>query len=219
MKMMKKKSVLFLFIVLSGFLRLLLLAQEKVEIQDDNELIYYLIAAAAILLIVIVTLAVVMISSSNKDNLPKEIDDPYQPNPPPNKERSSGSKIVENSIFKTEGPTHGTLKLLPGYLEVVDGDDRGEKIGFYNLRIQGVIEKTFGRRSGPPDTHVQLKPKSVSFSQARIIYTNGKYLLINCTEVNPTMVNDEPLPKDGSVTLEEGDKIKMGEVSFIFHEK
>lgn len=185
---------------------------------EDRSTIYYLIVAAALLLIIIVTLAVVMISGKKRV--------PYITTPIPGLSDMSYStfsnpepKILETPTIKIAAPPSGTLKLLPGHLEVVDGDDKLKEIRFYKIKNQEEAEITFGRGSGPTYTHVQLKPMTVSLKQAKLIYTNGKYVLINYAAVNPTMVNTEPLPKDGSVTLEEGNKIVMGEVSFIFHEK
>lgn len=217
MKMMKKKSILLFFIVLSVFLRFILLAQEKAEIQDDNDMIYYLFAVAVLLVIVIVTL-VVMISSGNKDITPFNTIDNDLTIRPSLKLSNRELGILETPTIKMAAPPTGTLKLLPGHLEVVDGDDSLKEIRFRKMQNKEA-EITFGRKSSTSKTHVQLKPMTVSLDQAKLIYTNGKYLLINYTDVNPTIVNDEPLSKDGSIYLEEGDKIKMGEVSFIFHEK
>ena len=60
---------------------------------------------------------------------------------------------------------------------------------------------------------------TVSTRQARLLWTDGKYTLINYSTTNPTTVNGTPLAKEGSVILDEGSKVEMGEVVFIFHEK
>lgn len=194
------------------------LGDEPIPPPEDGEVVYYLIGAAALLLIVIITLAVVMISGNRKV--------PYITTPISGPGGMSSNvftppepKILETPTIKIAAPPPGTLKLLPGHLEVVGGDDTLKEIRFYKLKNQEEPEITFGRGSGPLYTHVQLKPITVSSKQAKLIYTNKKYVLINYATVNPTSVNGAPLSKDDSVTLEEGSKIEMGELQFIFHEK
>lgn len=185
---------------------------------EKKDLIYYLIGAAVLLLIIIITLAVVMMSSNKKV--------PYLTTPIPGPTDMSADvyitaepKILETPTIKIAAPPPGTLKLLPGHLEVVGGDNTLKEIRFYKLKNQEEPEITFGRGSGPIYTHVQLKSVTVSSKQAKLIYTNKKYVLINYATVNQTSVNGKVLPKDGSVTLEEGNKIEMGEVLFVFHER
>lgn len=186
-------------------------------VEKTDPTIYYLIIAAALLLIVIIVLAIVMISSNKRNQfLPPTADldgNAYD----------FGShlepEVLETPTLKITVPPPGTLKLLPGRLETKDGDDALTEIRFYKTKNQDETEITFGRGNGPNYSHIQLKPMTVSTKQAKLIFTNGKYTLINYSTTNPTMVNGVSLGKDDSVTLNEGSRIEMGEVVFIFHEK
>lgn len=197
-----------------------LIEQEKTSLEissinADDDIIYYLIGAALVLLLLIVVLFLFMRRTS-----------PYPvPIPGPTTYTMGTNKIsrqpdlIEGATIKMTRPPAGTLKLLPGRLEVVAGDDQIKDIRFYKSKNQEETEMTFGRSGGPNYTHIQLKSNTVSAKQAKLVYTNGKYTLINYSTVNPTIVNDIQLANEGSIILQEGTRIEMGNVIFIFHAK
>ncbi len=113
----------------------------------------------------------------------------------------------------------GTLQFLPGRLEVVDGEHPGRDIRF--VRTWGEVpEITFGRVSGPPYRHVQLRSQTVSRQHARLQYTDGRWRLTNLSQTNPVIVNGDTLDTThGQCFLREGDQIEMGEVVFRFRER
>jgi cbb3-type cytochrome oxidase subunit 3 len=129
------------------------------------------------------------------------------------------SEYIEDSSIRTAAPPEGTLKLLPGRLEIISGYDKQKDIRFYKLPQQEETETTFGRSAGPHYSHIQFKSLTVSPKQAKFLWANGKYQIINYSTTNPTIVNDKALAKDQLMTLEAGNKIEMGEVVFIFHDK
>ena len=191
--------------------------QASTPSNESKEWMYYLIGLAAILLVVVIVLAVVMTSRKRSEyvtsipgatGINQELTNIPEP-----------ATFVEGSTIKMAAPPVGTLKLLPGRFEVVSGDDTVKEIRFYKTKSQDETEITFGRGTGPHYSHIQLKPLTVSTKQAKLIWTNGKYTLINYSTVNPTIVNGNPLAKEGSETLEEGTRIEMGEVVFVFHER
>lgn len=124
--------------------------------------------------------------------------------------------VVEGSTIKMAVPPEGTLKLLPGRFIVLSGDDKIREIRFYKTKAQEECEVTFGRASGKPYSHIQLKPMTVSAKHAKLVYAGGKFTLINYSRTNPTKVNGVELPENGSVELKEGDRIEMGEMLFEF---
>jgi energy-converting hydrogenase Eha subunit A len=128
-------------------------------------------------------------------------------------------QVIEGRTIKMHAPPPGTLKLLPGWLEVVAGDDVVKEIRFYRMKGEVAAETTFGRATGRPFTHIQLKPMTVSARQAAILFDGAAPKLTNfaSNESNPTSVNGRDLGVNESVVLSDGDKIKMGEVSFVFH--
>ncbi len=128
-------------------------------------------------------------------------------------------QVVEGRTIKLFAPPPGTLKILPGRLEVVEGDEAVREIRFYRVRGQVTPEVTFGRVAGPPFTHVQLKPMTVSGRQAKLTFINNQWILTNfaADTSNPTRHNGQELPVDGQVALAEGDRVEMGEVALVFH--
>jgi hypothetical protein len=125
-------------------------------------------------------------------------------------------EVLEGSTVKLAVPPPGTLKLLPGKFTVLAGDDKIKEIRFYKEKSVPETEITFGRSGGPQYSHIQLKPRSVSVKHAKLIYANNKFTIINYSSTNPTRVNDEVLPENGSAELQNGDKIEIGELVFEF---
>jgi FHA domain len=127
---------------------------------------------------------------------------------------STASKVVH-----TVPPMDGTLQFLPGRLEVVDGESPGRDIRF--VRTWGETpEITFGRVTGPPYRHVQLRSQTVSRQHARMQYVDARWKLTNLSQTNPVLINGEPLDSaHGNRVLRDGDQIEMGEVVFRFRER
>jgi hypothetical protein len=113
--------------------------------------------------------------------------------------------------------TSGTLKLLPGRLQITGGGDAGQEIRFVKTS-SGPAEITFGRSDGPPHTHIQLKAQTVSRRHAVMRFDAGQWHLANQSDTNPVIVNGAPLSAAGKV-LATGDVIEMGEVQFQFQER
>jgi hypothetical protein len=132
--------------------------------------------------------------------------------PPPPQE------VIEGKTIKIHAPPPGTVKLMPGWFEVVSGDDVVTQIRFYKLKGDAG-ETTFGRAAGRPYAHVQLKPMTVSSRQAKVSFDAGQARLTNfaSADSNPTTVNGRELGVDEAAVLSEGDVVAMGEVHFKFH--
>ncbi|HPC83892.1 MAG TPA: FHA domain-containing protein [Thermoanaerobaculaceae bacterium] len=135
-------------------------------------------------------------------------------------EADAPPQAVEGRTIKMFAPPPGTLKILPGRLEVVGGDETVKEIRFYRIKGQVTPEVTFGRVAGPAYSHVQLKPMTVSSRQAKLTFINNQWILTNFAAAtsNPTRYNGAELPVDGQVVLKQGDRIEMGEVQLVFHE-
>lgn len=130
------------------------------------------------------------------------------------KTSGSASKVVH-----AIPPMDGTLQFLPGRLEVIDGEAPGRDVRF--VRTWGEVpEITFGRVSGPPYRHVQLRSQTVSRQHARMQYVDGRWKMTNLSQTNPVVINGQPLDSaHGSRVLRDGDQIEMGEVVFRFRER
>jgi hypothetical protein len=124
-----------------------------------------------------------------------------------------------SKVVHTIPPMDGTLQFLPGRLEVMDGENPGRDIRF--VRTWGEIpEITFGRVSGPPYRHVQLRSQTVSRQHARMQYIEGRWKLTNLSQTNPVIINGQSLESaHGNRVLHDGDQIEMGEVVFRFRER
>jgi len=141
------------------------------------------------------------------------------------KSRSSTSDVpdpidyIEGSVIKFHTPPPDTLKLLPGYFEIVGGETKLEEVRLFQISEEPVIETTIGRLPGEPYRHIQLQSHTVSRKQAKLFYTNEIYSLTNYAPKtsNPTMINGEEMIENETRVLEEGDRIAMGEVELIYH--
>lgn len=130
-------------------------------------------------------------------------------------------ELVEGRTIKMHRPVKDqTVKVLPGRFKVVDGLDDIPELRFFMPRGRRTAEITFGRATGRPYEHIQLKPRTVSSRQAKLVFDGGQYTLVNhaSKESNPTHVNGRELDEGEAITLKAGDRITMGEVEFEYSE-
>lgn len=128
-------------------------------------------------------------------------------------------RIVEGKTIKMHlPPDDKTVKVLPGRFKVKGGLDDITEVRFFMPQGRSTTEITFGRVDGRPYEHIQLKPRTVSSRQAKLVFDGGKYTLYNhaSTESNPTTHNGRALGEGESVLLTDRDRITMGEVEFEF---
>ena len=130
----------------------------------------------------------------------------------------NGGKTIKTEEVTISYPPPGTLKVLPGRLIVKEGLTGIPELRFYKQSGQVETEITFGRESGQPYRHIQLKSPTVSGKQAKLVFNNGQYTLINYAPAssNPTTVNGKPMGVNSAVTLHHGDVITMGEVTLEY---
>jgi hypothetical protein len=127
--------------------------------------------------------------------------------------------LVEGRTMRFYRPPEGTLQMLPGRFEIVEGEDRGQALRFVRMR-SGVQYITFGRKEGSPYEHVQLRALTVSRQHARLEFDQGRWAIANLSETNPVVVNGETLGVErGARPLTDGDRIEMGEVIFRYKER
>jgi hypothetical protein len=111
----------------------------------------------------------------------------------------------------------GTLQLLPGRLEPVQGG-LDQEIRF--VKRPGVNRFTFGRSPGPRHVHIQLSAPTASRMHAFMVFENGRWRVGNMSSTNRVIVNGAPLESDDEARLlEDGDCIELGEIAFIFRER
>ncbi len=174
--------------------------------------IFLIVGGAILLLVLIIILVAILLRSSTRSD--KGSDEPISAsdNPAP-------GQTLEGKTIKMQVPPPGTLKLLPGRLEVLSGDDTVKEIRFYKPKGVARPEVTFGRAQGPAYSHVQLKAMTVSSRQAKMVFDGATVFLINyaSSESNPTLINGREMAVEESVPVNNGDTIAMGEVKFKFH--
>src|SRR5206468_1121059 len=93
--------------------------------------------------------------------------------------QSSNPLAATDSAGAQVKPPPDNVKLHPGWFEVVGGDDVVKQIRFYKLGGERGAETTFGRASGRPYAHIQLKAPTVSSRQAKVAFDNGAAQLTN----------------------------------------
>jgi hypothetical protein len=191
--------------------------------KTNGNLVNLLVAIAGVILLIIAILAFFMISSRYKGGLTPLTPTGSTPlsglpgSPPQG--YPEPSEYIEDNALRMAAPPKGTLKMLTGHLEIVGGGDKQNKIFFYRHPSREETEFILGSDPGTPYINIQLKSPGVSRKQAKILWTNGKYMLINYSTTNPTKVEDKELAKDESVILKENDTIQMGPITLKFHEK
>ncbi len=189
-----------------------------------NYLLYGLIAATVIVLGVFVFVIMKMSARGRAEEPRPPVSAPVETAAPAAPEGATirmpePAETLEGATIKMHAPPPGTLKLLPGYFEVVAGDPKLKEIRLYKTSGQTEIETTIGRLPGEPYKHIQLKLPTVSRKQAKLVFSNGKYTLINYAPEasNPTKINGMEMSVNESHPLEEGDRIGMGEVELVYH--
>ena len=161
------------------------------------------------------------------------------PEPPADHYAENAGEAVDATSVRYWRAADGTLQFLPGRLLIAAGRDAGHEIRFVRTAGPEGTRVTFGRAEGAPYRHVQLREPTVSRVHARMSLVqpgmNGsppsgsiggagsRWLLQNLSSTNPVVVNGAPLEAEGgvrsSVILSDGDRIEMGEVAFVFHER
>src|SRR5688572_10458864 len=133
---------------------------------------------------------------------------------------SPSAHLVEGAQVRFFRAEEGTLEFLPGRLEVVQGEDVGQEIHFVRQVGEDDMTVTFGRSEGPPLRHVQLLDPTVSRQHARMKYAGDRWHLSNMSTTNAVLLNGAPLPDHGDgITLQDGDRLEMGAVVFVFHSR
>jgi len=129
---------------------------------------------------------------------------------------ASDIELVEGKTIVFHRPSPGTVRLLPGRLEVEEGEDSPAEIRFVD--VPGAApEITFGRRLGQPFRHVQLRSLTVSREHARMAREGADWVIANLSRTNPIVVNGVALDSsDPHRVLTDGDRIEMGEVVFRY---
>ena len=131
---------------------------------------------------------------------------------------SPSAHLVQGAQVRFFRAEEGTLEFLPGRLEVVAGDDIGQEIHFARQVGDEDITITFGRSEGPPLRHVQLLDPTVSRQHARMVFAGQRWHLSNMSTTNAVILNGAALPDHGDgITLQDGDRLEMGAVQFVFH--
>lgn len=127
--------------------------------------------------------------------------------------------FIEGQTVRLAAPPQGTVKILPGWFEVLGEEGAARQILLFQPKNQPAGDITFGRTTGPAFSHIQLKPATVSIHQAMVRHDNGQVLLTNLAPAssNPTRVNQNALGMNQAVPLQNQDLVEMGEVRLRFH--
>lgn len=111
----------------------------------------------------------------------------------------------------------GTLRMLPGRFEVVEGHPTDREIRF--VAEPGVADQRFtmGRGEGPPGHHVRLQGLTVSRLHAALSFRGGTWTIENLSTTNPLRVNGREMSAEqAAALLADGDIVELGEVVLRF---
>jgi len=157
------------------------------------------------------------VSKSGNQNIPqhREFDQSKLTVKAPEPAQTIGETI------KIQVPPQGTLKVLNGRMEIIEGETELKEIRFYSLPNHTSQEFSFGRNTGAPYQHIQISHPTVSRDQARILHNNGAYTIINKADPvskNATKLNGIDIPLNEAKSLKDGDKITMGVITMIYRD-
>ncbi len=179
--------------------------------------IFYLIIVAVV---VLVLLAIVLLVAATRGSGSGRSGHSFEPW----KSREPGLpkpvEKIKGDAISMDMPPSGTLKILPGRLEIIGGDSKVSEIRLYRTSENPDLEYTFGRMAGSPYRHIQLDHPTISHEQAKLLYSNGVYTLINRADPvksNSTMINDVEMAMNQVCALKDNDKIGMGAVIMRYH--
>lgn len=129
-------------------------------------------------------------------------------------------RYADGQTLRFAVPDEGTLQFLPGRLQVVVGPESGREIRFVRSPNTPDTDVTFGRSEGPPHRHVQLLVPTVSRRHALMSLLDEHWSLQNLSATNPITHNGRRLAPDEVIPLlVDGDRIEMGEIVFVFHNR
>lgn len=133
---------------------------------------------------------------------------------------SQPAEVVLGHSLRFHRPPEGTLKFLPGSLEVIGGPDAGHEVRFVLPENGESPDISFGRKEGPPYRHVQLLEPTVSRTHARMSLEGGRWRITNLSRTNPVLVNGQALDGvNASHLLAPDDLLEMGALVFRFHDR
>lgn len=200
------------------------IVEEPAEVEPPTDYtLYFLIGGIGLVFIIIVVLVIIMLKGKNAPaSTPEFMHATPAPAPSGNTAAMPAAGLTEKfepvlgKTIKLNMPPAGTLKMLPGHLQVLEGEDKIKEVRFFLPRGTVNTEFTFGRGAGPSTGHIQLSHGTVSVNQAKIIFADNSYRLINYSSTNNTRVNDRVMGENESVQLNDGDMIQMGIVKFQY---
>lgn len=160
----------------------------------------------------------------SKDSLFPDSDGPTTDGPERRIKSESSSSTANQpespETLKFKAPPK-TMKFIPGKLVIISGPDKGREFriaGFPREEEDGNVV-TIGRADVKGErafAHIQLGDtyRTVSRIQAEIIQktSSNEVYLRNKSTTNPTEVNNEQVPPEETVELQNEDTIQMGEL-------
>ena len=141
----------------------------------------------------------------------------------PIKERteiSNGSKIRIGEYtlyleYKDQSEVSSTQEVLK--TQIVSGDQSGFKIVRIGDKFAGedfMLSEAINSIGRTEDNYILLSDQSISRNHAKITNHGMKYVLTDLNSSNGTFVNNKKIT--GDYTLQSGDQVRFGNVSFLF---
>jgi hypothetical protein len=124
---------------------------------------------------------------------------------------------VAGEIVRTFYPLPDKVKSIPGRLELVGGENDLRELYFRLPKDTRKNFFTFGNLDSSDFGHYRINHPSVAENQAKIVFADGEFELINYSIENPTRVNSRELQDGERIALNPGDMIEMGALEMIFH--
>ncbi|MBN2290223.1 MAG: adenylate/guanylate cyclase domain-containing protein [Candidatus Glassbacteria bacterium] len=140
--------------------------------------------------------------------------------PAPAAESGSGIDNKKTQLYESK-KIKAEIMLLPGKLEVLSGDKKGELLDIHGYSTRQGHETTIGREARNDDesrqlAHLQFLPLTVHRKQAKLFFKANKFTLINLGLKNPVKINGRKMSLNERADLSSGDEIQFGEIKLRF---
>jgi hypothetical protein len=197
--------------------------QLDATVKSVDYILFALIGGIVLIGLVIVVLLLMRKKSPATIKTRVPLAEPFVAAPPrPSAPIAQPNIPVSGASFKTivvSPSAPKTIKFIAGFLEILNGEDKGKnfRIAGYPTPTGGIV--TIGREEVTGErafAHIQLREKTVSRKQAELISTDGKLYIKNLSETNFTKVDGVELKPEERIELKPDSVIKMGELEFRY---
>jgi len=136
-------------------------------------------------------------------------------------QRTVPDDILKNKRSQPSAQSNAEKMSVHGQIQILNGWDRGLQFPIFGYPTAEGLITTLGRSEvlgirARAHIRVHDRYKTVSREQLQFIYRDGFMYVKNLSQVNPTQINDITLTSDRPRQIVSGDRIRTGELEFVY---